>query len=90
MSALGSGYRKLGDRLSIYKFNDIEFVLLNSRQIISPLDAIPSLLKNLHSAHVGVGRTINLTKQLFFWQKMLNNITTTIDSCRACQLYIPS
>ena len=49
-----------------------------------------AVLKNLHSAHVGVDRTMSLTKQLFFWHGMLNDITTTINSCGACQLYIPS
>ena len=50
--------------------------------------AVPSLLKNLHSAHVGVDRAMSLTKQLFFWHGMLNDITTTINSCKACQLYV--
>ena len=36
MGPFASSYRKLGDRLSIYKFNDIEFVLLDSQQIIPP------------------------------------------------------
>ena len=82
--------KKIGDRLSIYKFDDIEFVLLSSRQITPPPGADPSLLKNLHSAHVGVDRTMSLTEQLFFWHGMLNDITTTINSCKACQLYVPS
>ena len=83
-------YKLLGDRLSIYTYNDKEFVLPDSRQIISPPGAIPFLLKNLHSAHVGIERTVRLTKQLFFWHGMLNDLTTTINSCKACQLYAPS
>ena len=82
-------YRKLRDRLSIYKCNDIEFVLLDSRQIIPPPGAIPFLLKNFHPAHVGIERTVRLIKQLFFWYSMLNDLTT-INSCKACQLYAPS
>ena len=81
-----ASYKKIGDRLTIYKFNDIEFVLLNSRQIVPPPGAIPSLPKNLHSVHVGVDRTMSL----FFWHGMLNDITNTINSCKACQLYVPS
>ena len=65
-------------------------MLLDSRQIVPPPGAIPFLLKNLHSAHVRVDRTMSLTKQLFSWCGMLNDITTTIDSCKACQLYVPS
>ena len=82
-------YRKLGDRLSIYKY-DTEFVLLDSRQIIPPPGAIPFWLKNLHSTHVGIERTVRLTKQLFSWHSMLNDLTTTINSWKACQLYAPS
>ena len=74
----------------MYKYNDTEFVLLDSRQIIPPPGAIPFLLKNLHSAHVGIEITVRLTKQLFFWHSMLNDLTTTINSCKTCQLYAPS
>ena len=63
---------------------------MDCRQTIPPPKAIPSLLKNLHSVHVGIGRTVRLTKQLFFWHGMLNDLTTTIDSCKACQLYTQS
>ena len=88
-----ASYKKLGDlgdRLSIYEFNNKEFVLLDCRQIIPPPGAISSLIKNLHTAHVGIDRTMSLAKQLFFWHGMLNDITMTINSCRACQLYVPS
>ena len=90
MGQFAASYKKLGDRLSFYKFNDSEFVLLVSQQIIPPPGATPFLLKNLHSAHLGIDRTVRLTKQFFFWHSMLNNITTTINSCKACQLYTPS
>ena len=83
-------YKSLGDRLSIYPYNGKEFVLLDSRQIIPLPGAILFLLKNLHPAHVGIEQTVRLTKQLFFWHGMLNDLTTTIDSCKACQLYTPS
>ena len=66
MSPFAASYKKIGDRLSIYKYNNIKFVLLNSRQIVPPPGAIPSLLKNIHPAHVGVDRTMSLTKRLFF------------------------
>ena len=36
--------KNLGDRLSIYKFDNIKFVLLDSRQIIPPQSAVPNLL----------------------------------------------
>ena len=90
MGQFAASYKKLGDRLSIYKYNDLKFVLLDSRQIIPPPGATPFLLKNLHSAHVGIERTVRLTKQLFFWHSMLNNITTTNNSYKACQMYTPS
>ena len=73
-----TSYKKLGHTLSIYKFNDIESVLLDSWQIVHPPGAILSLLKNLHSDHVGVDRTMSLTKQLLFWHVMLNDVTTQL------------
>ena len=90
LGQFAESYKKLGDRLSIYKYNDSEFVLLDSRQIIPPPGAVPLLLKSLHTAHVGIERTVRLTKQLFFWKSMLKDLTTTISSCKACQLYAPS
>ena len=90
LSTFAKSYKAMGDTLSIYPFNGKEFVLLDCRQIIPPPEAVPFLLKNLHSAHVGIERTVRLTKQLFFWHGMLNDLTTTIDSCKACQLYTPS
>ena len=59
--------------LSLYKFNDSQFVLLVSRLIVPPPRASPSLLKNLYSFYVGVDRTVRLTKQLYFWHSMLND-----------------
>ena len=90
MSTFAKSYKTLGDRLSIYPYKNKEFVLLHCRQIVPPTGAIPFLLKNLHFAHVGIERTVRLTKQLFFWHGMLNHLTTTIDSCKACQMYTPS
>ena len=87
IGSFASSYKKHGKRLSIYKLNNIKFVLLDSRQIIPPPGAVLNLLKNLHSVHVGVDRTMSLTKQLFFWHGML---MTTINSCKACQLYVPT
>ena len=89
-SHFAKSYKTMGDRLSIYPYNGKEFVLLDCLQIIPPPGAIPFLLKNLHSDHVGIERTVRLTKQLFFWHGMLNDLTTTNDSCKACQLYTPS
>ena len=90
ISSFAKSYKAVSDRLSIYTYNTKEFVLLDCRQIVPPPGAISFLLKNLHSAHVGTERTVRLTKQLFFWHGMLNDITTTIDSCKACQTYTPS
>ena len=91
LSTFAKSYKNLGDRLSIYSFKNKEFILLDCRQIIiPPPEAIPFLLKNFHSAHVGIERTVRLAKQFFFWHGMLNDLTTTIDSCKACQMYTPS
>ena len=89
-SNFAKSYKTMGDRLSIHPYNGKEFVLLDCRQIIPPPGAIPFLLKNLNSAHVGIKRTVRLIKQLYFWHGMLNHLTTTIDSCKACQLYTTS
>ena len=63
LSTFAKSYKALSDRLSIYPYKNKEFVLLDCRQIIPPPGAIPFLLKNLHSAHVGLERTVRLTKQ---------------------------
>ena len=54
-------------------------------------DLLVQILSDFSSpAWVLHDRTMSLTKQLFLWHGILNDITTTINSCRACQLYVPS
>ena len=45
MGQFAASYKKLGDRGSIYKYNDCEFVLLDSRQIFPHLALLHSCLK---------------------------------------------
>ena len=58
--------QKHGQSLFFYEFDDKEFVPLDSQQIIPPPGAIPSLLKNLPTAHIRIDKTMSLAKQFSF------------------------
>ena len=87
LNTFAKSYKALGDRLTTRTKTKNSF-FWTADKLFPPPGAIPFLLKNLQSS--GIERTVRLTKQLFFWHGMLNNITTTIDSCKARQMYTPS
>ena len=68
------------DNLSV----DGELVYLDARRIVMPIKGVKPILKLLHVSHVGVNKTYDLARSIYYWPGMLNNIKQMIDGCKAC------
>ena len=55
-----------------------------------PLKGVKSILKLLHVSHVGVKKTYDFARSLYYWPGMLNDIKQLIDGCEACSMSRPS
>ena len=74
------------DHLSV----DGELVYLDAKRIAMPLKGVKSVLKLLHVSHVGVNKTYDLARSLYYWLGMLNNVKQLIEGCEACSKSRPS
>ena len=74
------------DHLSV----DGELVYLDAKRIIVPLKGVKPILKLLHISHVGVNKTYDLARSLYYWPGMLNDIKQLIEGCEACSKSRPS
>ena len=55
-----------------------------------PVKGVKPVLKLLHVSHVGVNKTYDLARSLYYWPGMLNDIKQLIDGCKACASSLPS
>ena len=74
------------DNLSV----DGELVYLDARRIVMPIKGVKPILKLLHVSHVGVNKTYDLARSIYYWPGMLNDIKQMIDGCEACHATRPS
>ena len=65
------------DHLSV----DGELVYLDAKQIFMPLKGVKSVLKLLHVSHVGVNKSYDLARSLYYWPGMLNDVKQLIEGC---------
>ena len=64
-------------------------VLLDSRHIVLPLNAVKPILRLLHATHSGVNKTLVLARGLYYWPGMVNVIKQLISSCSICYPHSP-
>ena len=55
-----------------------------------PLKGVKPILKLLHVSHVGVNKTYDLARSIYYWPGMLNDIKQMIDGCEACHSTRPA
>ncbi|KAG5863613.1 hypothetical protein JTB14_033746 [Gonioctena quinquepunctata] len=72
---------------SIYVEAGIIFV---EDKIIVPQKLRTDIIKLLHKGHVGISKTMNKARTLFYWSSLSNDITNYIESCRICEKYLPA
>ena len=84
-----SNIKKNFEYLSIcYKIPDLIFYKGN--RILIPKNYICKILNWLHFGHNGKDKTIFLSKQLYYWQTVNNDIDQMIKKCPSCQELRPS
>ena len=80
-SKLSHSLKGLRERLSVEGF----LIILDSRRIVIPAAAIPSILSRLHSGHPGQEKTLKLAQSLFYWPGMTNDIRTFVEHSHFCR-----
>ena len=73
-------YRRIKDELSI----DQGCLMWHDRVVI-PVVFRSSLLKELHSVHLGVNRMKAVARSFFYWPNLSEDIASTCSSCDICQ-----
>ena len=63
-----------------------QLVIMDDRVLV-PRSMRKDVLKQLHSTHLGLKKTISLAKQFYFWKNMNNDIEQIIDACEECQTH---
>ena len=65
-------------------------VLLDSRRIVLPLPAVKPVLFLLHASHSGINKTLTLTRGLYYWSGMVNDVKQLVCQCKICSRLLPS
>eukprot|EP00094_Tigriopus_californicus_P010306 TCALIF_09941-PA protein Name:"Similar to K02A2.6 Uncharacterized protein K02A2.6 (Caenorhabditis elegans)" AED:0.44 eAED:0.51 QI:0/0/0/0.6/0.11/0.3/10/0/1087 len=82
----GHLYRKEWDRWSA---DSSGLVVLDSTRILVPSSTRKEMLKRLHFAHQGIGRTKSRARGTLFWHGMMNDVGQMIHACDKCQTQRP-
>ena len=67
-----------------------ENLVLYRQRLLIPRSFRREVLKRLHSSHQGITRTLRRARQTVYWPGITNDVTSTVESCSACQLHLPS
>ena len=78
------------DELSIRQVNGVELVVLQGTRNVAPLPARKMVIRELHSAHSGLTKSILTAQQLYYWPGMCLDIKSFVDACVPCQQARPS
>ena len=60
-------------------------VIFKGRQILVPPGMQKDILKQLHSGHQGVEKTLRLAHESVYWVKINSDIENICKSCESCQ-----
>lgn len=76
-----------------YKFKESIYVeagiIFVDDKIIVPSGLRLNIIKKLHKGHIGVSKTINKARSLFFWPNLSTDIFNYIKQCRTCEKFMP-
>lgn len=64
-----------------------EGLVLRDTRLIVPMSMRKSMLKRIHSSHLGIEKCVNRAKDVFFWPGMVAEITEMCESCTTCAEY---
>ena len=83
-------FRNVMDDLSIRQVNGVDLVILQGTRIVVPFPARKMVIRELHSAHSGLTKSILTAQQLYYWPGMRSDIKSFVDACVPCQQARPS
>lgn len=65
-------------------------IIFTEDKIIVPKGLRLEMLKLLHKGHIGISKTINKARKLFYWHNLSNDIAAYIKNCRTCEKFMPA
>ena len=84
----GRQLNSIWSRLSID--NSLGLIILDGNRIFVPKTQRQNLLKDIHAAHCGTGKTIRRPKDLYFWRGLSSDINILVHDCEDCRPFLPS
>ena len=69
---------------------DEDLVYLDGSGIVLPIQATKKILPLLHVSHIGMNKTYDLCRSMYFWPGMFNDIKQIVSQCRPCNIHRPS
>ena len=69
---------------------DEDLLYLDTERIVLPKNAVKVVLLLVHTAHIGMNKTYELCRSLYFWPSMYNDIRQMVSQCKPCNVYKPS
>ena len=66
---------------------DEDLVYLDAARIVLPKNAVKVVLPLVHTAHIGMNKTFELCRSLYFWPGMYNDIRQMLCQCKPCNVY---
>ena len=69
---------------------DEDLVYLDGARIVLPRNAVKIILPLVHSSHIGLNKSYDLCRSLYFWPGMFNDIRQMVLQCRPCNVHRPS
>ena len=69
---------------------DEDLVYLDGARIVLPRNSVKVILPLVHTSHIGMNKSYDLCRSLYFWPGMFNDIWQMISQCRPCNVHRPS
>ena len=69
---------------------DEDLVYLDGSHIVLPVQAAKKILPLLHVSHIGMNKNYELSRSMYFWPRMFNDIKQMVSQCRPCNIHCPS
>lgn len=65
-------------------------IIFLDNKIIVPISLQSRMIELLHKGHIGISKTINRARTLFYWPSLSYDIKMHIKQCRVCEKYMPT
>ena len=69
---------------------ELDFLVVKGERIVIPRCIRPGILDQLHSSHLGVGKTKERARTSVFWPGITQDIKRMVGQCEVCAKFAPS